>query len=480
MAHIGNAAGIIIAASIVVAAGIAIYENPQVRQWIDNYRQRIAIALHGLGDEIQPPNRSYEDEKRAIEERRRRRDEIVRQNRMEMMQKAREEGIAVDLDALELVEQQAEQMLADEELARRMQHEWENEDEALARRLQEEWNREESGTRGVGDDTSVPVSISRRPTTSFDDLVGSDGTLLSRNGQNASSSTGAEAPATEGLRRRGAGRQDESSTAFSRGATYANPFADETAELLFDHQLIGASTSELPSPQVLPFQPSRESTATLEAEPQLTNVDPRPMSDTSSIAPAPAMREMPRSEDQSLLFPGSRSQTVSPGLGNDPAQSFYSFTSDNDSLYNLSERPTTSPIPAAANIASSMPHEVTNDEDSDEDDGEIVSAGTLTPTEEGWSTAASQNGDDLESSYEAAASSAPHWNQNQDMMQISQHLASLQPTPSHEDARSEAFSEGGFSDVEHTGAQTPNSWSDVGSDAGSEDAQHGAPTQAHL
>jgi hypothetical protein len=55
--------GIIIAASIVVAAGIAIYESPQVRAWVDQSRRKIAVALHNLGDDIQPrrPSESSED-----------------------------------------------------------------------------------------------------------------------------------------------------------------------------------------------------------------------------------------------------------------------------------------------------------------------------------------------------------------------------------------------------------------------------------
>lgn len=46
--------GLIIAATIVVAAGIAAYENPEVRAWIDRTRHKIAMGLHNLGDEIGP------------------------------------------------------------------------------------------------------------------------------------------------------------------------------------------------------------------------------------------------------------------------------------------------------------------------------------------------------------------------------------------------------------------------------------------
>ena len=48
--------GLIITVSALVAAGIAVYESPQFRQWVDNSRRKIAVALHNLGDEIQPRN----------------------------------------------------------------------------------------------------------------------------------------------------------------------------------------------------------------------------------------------------------------------------------------------------------------------------------------------------------------------------------------------------------------------------------------
>lgn len=44
--------------TVIFAAGLAVYENPQVRKWVDNSRRKIAIALHSLGDEITPPTSS--------------------------------------------------------------------------------------------------------------------------------------------------------------------------------------------------------------------------------------------------------------------------------------------------------------------------------------------------------------------------------------------------------------------------------------
>jgi len=48
----------IIAASVVVVAAIAIYESPEVRRVADDLRRRIAIALHSLGDGVEPEGRN--------------------------------------------------------------------------------------------------------------------------------------------------------------------------------------------------------------------------------------------------------------------------------------------------------------------------------------------------------------------------------------------------------------------------------------
>ncbi|KAH8659134.1 hypothetical protein BGZ60DRAFT_471841 [Tricladium varicosporioides] len=48
------AKGAIIVVSVAVAAAIAVYESPQARQFAEDVRRRIAIALHSLGDEINP------------------------------------------------------------------------------------------------------------------------------------------------------------------------------------------------------------------------------------------------------------------------------------------------------------------------------------------------------------------------------------------------------------------------------------------
>ena len=77
--------------SLIFAAGAALYENPQVRQWVDENRRKVAQALHSLGDELapQPHQRSAsdastrEDESpEAVERRRRARNEILERGRV--------------------------------------------------------------------------------------------------------------------------------------------------------------------------------------------------------------------------------------------------------------------------------------------------------------------------------------------------------------------------------------------------------------
>lgn len=84
-------AGVIIAASVLVAASIAAYENPQIREWIQQSSQKVAIAFRSLGDDIHGrkrprPSREdssmHEDVDDKAEERR-------RQARQEIMEKGR-------------------------------------------------------------------------------------------------------------------------------------------------------------------------------------------------------------------------------------------------------------------------------------------------------------------------------------------------------------------------------------------------------
>ncbi|KAJ5753003.1 hypothetical protein N7520_009920 [Penicillium odoratum] len=48
------AKGIMVTVTVLVAAGVAVYQSPQFQEWMNNSRRKIAVALHSLGDEIQP------------------------------------------------------------------------------------------------------------------------------------------------------------------------------------------------------------------------------------------------------------------------------------------------------------------------------------------------------------------------------------------------------------------------------------------
>ncbi|PYH98533.1 hypothetical protein BO71DRAFT_395130 [Aspergillus ellipticus CBS 707.79] len=102
--------GIIITVSALVAAGIAVYESPQFRQWVNNSRRKLAVALHNLGDEIHPrdavPYRQdismTEEVGAAAEERRRIAVEELQRRRslLEARRNAREGTPASSFDSL--------------------------------------------------------------------------------------------------------------------------------------------------------------------------------------------------------------------------------------------------------------------------------------------------------------------------------------------------------------------------------------------
>ncbi len=85
--------GLIISLSLLLAAGLAIYENEQVRHWVDESRRKVAIALHSLGDEVAPQQSESRDaspdastreaeDPEAVERRRKARQEILERGRI--------------------------------------------------------------------------------------------------------------------------------------------------------------------------------------------------------------------------------------------------------------------------------------------------------------------------------------------------------------------------------------------------------------
>ena len=102
--------GIIITVSVLIAAGIAVYESPQFRRWISNSRRKIAVALHSIGDEIHPRDQSRplredismtEEVGEAAEERRRKaREEIKRRAALLEARRRKKTGPAGTFDEL--------------------------------------------------------------------------------------------------------------------------------------------------------------------------------------------------------------------------------------------------------------------------------------------------------------------------------------------------------------------------------------------
>lgn len=181
--------GLIISFSLLFAAGAALYENPQVRQWVDESRRKVAVALHSLGDELAPQQSDEREQRRrdastredesaeAAERRRRARQEILERGRM--MEERRR---------------------------------------AAAEEQQQQPN------KGKG------------KSMSFDDLVDKDGSLKKEEAEPEVEAPIATTTAAEpnfqgqqaGLRHRGASTGESSSNAAAAlGATVANPFVDE-------------------------------------------------------------------------------------------------------------------------------------------------------------------------------------------------------------------------------------------------------------
>ncbi|KAK5944468.1 hypothetical protein PMZ80_003750 [Knufia obscura] len=82
-------AGVIIAASVLVAASIAAYENPQVREWFERSSQKVALAFRSIGDDIHGRKRQRRqdlsmhenDDEKAEQRRRQAREEIMEKGR---------------------------------------------------------------------------------------------------------------------------------------------------------------------------------------------------------------------------------------------------------------------------------------------------------------------------------------------------------------------------------------------------------------
>lgn len=334
----------VIAVSVVVAAGIAIYESPELRRMAEDLRRRISIALHSLGDSISPQQRDHllsrpEDAEGFLQSR----------------------GINV---------REENGVDADDETRRRQREElmyW----NALA-----ESKREKERTDSAENEKDVHMlrgSTSRG--SSFDDFLKQDssaekGTFVFNSGANVRSDE------VDGLRRRGDG---------ARGlnySVYTNPFADEHGideNIAFENSLMEPERDEMDTDIYSVSHDGadnrdRETTATLSAPPEhipaLVEVA-HPVEIVSPIEDAPRVEEVSPIEDARQVLSPSLEPELGPDeymtAGQDDRNDAYSSIqawaqTSNPGFY--------SPLP----VSPAAPL-------SEVSDGELISDGQLTPTD---------------------------------------------------------------------------------------------------
>jgi len=166
--HVVLASGAAVAVSVAIASAIALYESPELRRYADDLRRRIAVAMHSMGDSINPPARE------------------PLFNRPEDAHGFLQSGNAAGVDA-------------DEETKRRQREElmyWNS-----VRLAKEEDNKE----KGDKNAPSGTFDAFMRP-----DADGEKGSYVYKSGADVKNESDGQ-----GLRQRG------------MGALYANPFADE-------------------------------------------------------------------------------------------------------------------------------------------------------------------------------------------------------------------------------------------------------------
>lgn len=81
--------GIIIAASVLVAAGVAIYNDPQVQEWLENSRRKIVVAWSSFGDDLNrqqnqhpsPQEPTPAEKRHAVDQAGKKRDSLLKEER---------------------------------------------------------------------------------------------------------------------------------------------------------------------------------------------------------------------------------------------------------------------------------------------------------------------------------------------------------------------------------------------------------------
>ncbi|CAD0093285.1 unnamed protein product [Aureobasidium mustum] len=236
------AKGILISLSILAAVGIAVYENPQVKEWVEEQRRKITEFLRTFGDELDPQSRR-EAEAFAYEGR------LPTQTREEAAGTAsaiaRATGRETTDDSITRRNRTSltPQSPDEAEERRRLGREY------LAKRNQEMLDLKEKqkmrrSTSGLSDKTP--------PSPTFDQLVNVDGSLKTdeKNTQeegeefNEKTLDLPSVPTDEPKSLRSIPVQEANvvETAFNTGSRYANPFGDE-------FELSGTLDSRSPTPK---------------------------------------------------------------------------------------------------------------------------------------------------------------------------------------------------------------------------------------
>jgi hypothetical protein len=269
---------------------------------------------------------------------------------------------------------------------------------------------------------STAHAATHEKSRSFDELIGTDGKLKD---EGSAQKTTALDSSDAGLRRRGQGLGG-----FRAGSIVGNPFDDES-QIMFDRDLAAPDPDEAPSPNPFNYVETRESTATLEGVPylhstgQLIDLTPDAAQEEADLLQA-INNSLESSIQEEQAASGHASEAASHASQAQSFHSLYSAASVDSADQNMDS---SAAMPAEEDYHSEPEH---------------LSTGTLTPRSDGFPTNASVVGshaDDIA-------------------------ILSMQNDDDH-DARSEAFSEGGFSEFaegERMGVMTPNSWTDVGSD----------------
>ncbi|KAF1811801.1 hypothetical protein P152DRAFT_450073 [Eremomyces bilateralis CBS 781.70] len=436
------AKGIIIAASVLFAAGIALYESPTFRQWVDESRRKVAIALYSLGDGVNPPSRTAEGEEESEEARQQRREEIVRRNRAELIRRAQAEGIAVDLDELaaigtEKIKEHIKDI--DEKMASLKEMGFTDEERNSTLLAAYDGNLEQTveqlvylsqtaanqtaGNQAAGNHTSTSRADRSK---SFDSIVAHDGSLLSSSPEPEMSQMGRSTALSTSntLRHRGQGN-----SGFLQGSAFSNPFGDEHA-IMYDAESMSSSAQGQTESDI---RQRHGKTATL------AGGTPAPLIDlTSSVPEAEAEAELNNAD-------------------------ILSTTPSFDSLYDDPDIPRPSRRSIIAAVSTPAPIAIAIDPPSRSNTP--TGTGALTPTSDGFNSEMSvvaSNADDI-----GILSSVPPSDAGEANADRMSDMGGLS------DMGEEARSEMSFSDV---GISTPGSWTDVESDGWSE-AGNGEPRE---